>query len=244
MTCGIYALKFTGTDKVYIGQSLNIENRYKQHLADLVSNRSNCKMLEARSLYGLPKLEILLDCSAEELDELEDLAIEIWDAVDNGFNIYRTANEAPTYTGHGYGNTKYSREQILAIFNLLVDTDKSFSEISGLTGIPIPTISNIAISRSHLWLRKECPDSYSKLVSKSTSRRYVISNTILSDKLSAKSKGIVYPKLRSPVGDIYSVDNASKFAKENGLAANHLLEVLNGHRKSHKGWKLCQEEHQ
>lgn len=242
MTCGIYALKFKGTDKVYIGQSINVEHRYKQHLNELASSRSNYKMLEAYSLYGIPEPFIIAECPVGELDGLEDLAIEIWDAVDNGFNIYKTANEAPTYTGYGYGNSKYPKEQILEVFTLLIDTDKSFGQISEMTGIPTHTVSNIAISRSHLWLREECPERYAILVAKAAYRRVIAANTIISDKLSAKARGISYPLIKSPEGIVYLVENASKFAKEHGLATNHLLEVLNGHRKSHKGWKVCQDE--
>ena len=242
MTCGIYSLKFKGTDKVYIGQSINIEHRYKQHLHELASNKSNYKMLEAYSLYGIPEPFIIAECSVDELDELEDLAIEIWGAVDNGFNIYKTANEAPTYTGYGYGNSKYPKERVLEVFNLLIDTDKSFGQISEITGIPAHTVSGISASRSHLWLREDYPERYAILVSKATYRKFVVANTVISDKLSAKSRGISYPPIKSPEGIVYSIENAYRFAKEHGLAPNHFQEVLNGHRKSHKGWKVCQDE--
>ena len=54
--------------------------------------------------------------------------------------------------------------------------------------------------------------------------------------------GIIYPTIKDPQGTIYTIDNAYRFAKEHGLAPNHFQEVLNGHRKSHKGWKTCPEE--
>lgn len=64
MTCGIYLLRFTGLDKVYIGQSLNIEQRYRKHLQFLRNQdtKANYRMKAAYLLYGAPQLEILCEC--------------------------------------------------------------------------------------------------------------------------------------------------------------------------------------
>ena len=242
MTCGIYLLKFFGTTKVYVGQSKNIEKRYTQHLSSLSTGTANYKLLEAFKQYGKPSYEVILETSILELDDAEDEAIEIWNSVETGLNIHSTANQAPTHTGYGGGNSKYPKHLIIEVFKYLVDTNKSFSDISGLTDIPVATISTIASARSHVWLKDEFPDEYAILISKLKTRRQLISSTIVSDKLSAKSKGIQYPKIKDPQGNIYIVENAYRFAKQHGLAPNHFQEVLNGHRNSHKGWKVCLEE--
>lgn len=239
MTCGIYRLYFKGTDRVYIGQSVNIEKRYRQHTLSMEKGISNYKLQEAYIMYGHPSIEILDECSIEDLDTVEDECISIWNSVNYGFNLYTTANEAPTYKGFGSGNSRYTKEQIVQVFNLLVDTDMPFSDIQTYTGVPSDTTSNISSLVSHIWLKEEYPQKYLLLVSKWGNRS---NYTVVSDKLSAKAKGIVYPSIRSPEGIIHTIDNAYKFAKERGLAPNHFQEVLNGHRKSHKGWKLCQKE--
>ena len=236
MTCGIYMLVFEGTDKVYIGQSVNIEKRYKQHLLSMRNRECSPKLLNAVGTFGYPKMEILSECLVSELDEQEDDGIEIYNSVDNGFNTYSRANEAPTYTGkYGYGNTKYPKDIIISALNYLVDTDFTYSQISEIIGIPTATISNISSLLSHTWLREEYPEKYKLLELKKGNRD---SYAVISNKLSAKSKGIIYPLIMSPTGEVFEITNAYSFAKERGLAPNHFQEVLNKHRKSHKGWKL------
>lgn len=234
MTCGIYKLVFSGTNKVYIGQSVNIEKRYKQHICTLRNNEHNHKLQDAYIQFGIPSLEILSECSIEELDEQEDECIDIYNSVNNGFNIYYTANQAPSYTGYGYGNSKYSKQSILDAFNLLISTSNAYTTIENITGVSCSTVCNIALQKSHLWLKEEYPEEYTKL----SIEKPRDSSKIVSDKLSAGARGIVYPDIKSPTGEIYTITNAYKFAKERGLAPNHFQEVLNRHRKSHKGWKL------
>jgi hypothetical protein len=243
MTCGIYLLNFTGTHKVYIGQSKNLEHRINnQHIKNLENNKASPKLQEAFNTYGYPTYTIIAECLQAELDDLEEAAIGVWDSVNNGFNTYSTVNQAPTWSGFGSGSSKYSKQQIIEVFNLLVTTDKPLKEIAELTQVPVHTITTIASLRSHSWLKEEFPERYLVLVSKTKTRRIVSANSIVSDKLSAKSQGIVYPRIQCPQGNVYVIDNAYKFAKQNNLAPNHFQEVLNGHRKSHKGWRVCHEE--
>lgn len=237
MTCGIYKLKFSGTDKVYIGQSVNIEIRYRQHIRNIQNNTCSQKLYEAYITYGTPSLEILSECLIEELDTQEDECIDIYNSVDNGFNIYYTANEAPTYNNsYGYGNTKYPKELIEEAFHLLVDTNDTHINISRIVGIPVGTVSGISLGIHHIWLKELYPEKFAILKSKVGNRQ---DYSIISNKLSAGSRGIEYPPIKSPEGVVHTITNAYSFAKENGLAPNHFQEVLNKHRKSHKGWRLA-----
>lgn len=243
MTIGIYRLIFNGTDKTYIGQSVRIEVRYLEHLRNIKNGSANTKLLEANKLYGNPELDIILECPIEELDTWEDEAIEIFNSVDNGFNLYKYSNQAPSYTGeYGYGNTKYSKDQIIDSFNLLVDRpDLSYTDISKITNVTTAVVSSISNLSTHTWLSQEYPSRY-EVLRNMLGTRGNKSSTVVSEKLSAKSQGIIYPVLYDPQGNAYIIENAYKFAREHGLAGNHLTEVLNGHRKSHKGWKICQDE--
>lgn len=45
-------------------------------------------------------------------------------------------------------------------------------------------------------------------------------------------------KLLSPSGEVIEVDNYSKFSRENGLSNGKISMLVNGKRKSHKGWTL------
>lgn len=87
MTIGIYRLIFPNTDKCYIGQSVNIERRYMQHLRSFELSSASAKLQNAYNMYGKPKLDILLDSiEVSELDTCENEAIEIFDSFHNGFN--------------------------------------------------------------------------------------------------------------------------------------------------------------
>lgn len=239
MTCGIYRLIFASTDSTYIGQSVHIEKRYKEHLNNLKSNRASSKLQKAYTLYGTPLLDILLECSIDELDDYEIEAIEIFDSVNNGFNIYSSPNEAPTYTGFGFGNSKYSKAQLLSTVDLLIDKPKLlYPEVADITGVHSSTVYNLANTISHHWLWEEYPEKYLAIKNLSNTRQ-LLSYKKVSDKLSAKSKGKAYPPIKSPEGIVYIINNAYGFAKDRGLAPNHFQEVLNGRRKSHKGWKLA-----
>lgn len=45
-------------------------------------------------------------------------------------------------------------------------------------------------------------------------------------------------KLVSPKGEVIEVTNYSKFSRENGLSNGKISMLVNGKRKSHKGWTL------
>lgn len=243
MTIGIYCLKFNGTDKVYIGQSDNIERRFKEHLRLFKNYTASTKLQEAYNTYGSPNLLILAESSLDDLDIFEDEAISIYNSVNNGFNTYSYSNQAPTRKyGEESGNAKFTNGQILEVFFLLI-SDKYYSadEISKITQVSSDIISKISCCSLHNWIRELYPMEYDILISKKYTRKAASSN-LVSIKLGANKQGIKYPSIKSPEGIIFEIDNAYRFAKERGLAPNHFQEVLNGHRKSHKGWRLlpCQ----
>lgn len=229
MTIGIYLLKFNGTDKVYVGQSLRIEERYTKHLYKLNNNLANYKLMEAHNLYGLPYMEILLECSInDDLDILENEAIDIFNSVTNGFNINtKAAGGGIGLTGEAHGNSKYNSEILRKVF-YLINNNISFKTISEITSVQIHTIRDISKGKAHRWLFQEFPEEYDKMLSFKGIR----------EKNTAKDQGIVYPEIVSPDGYTYTINNVSAFAREHDLNKSHLSGVLNKKRLSHKGWKL------
>ena len=233
MTCGIYLLRFTGTNKVYIGQSVDIEYRYKKHIQNLKNGKHNYKMLDAYSRYGLPELEILLDdLSEQELSENEKLAFSIFDSVNSGLNV---ASE-PSISEVGELNpvSKYSNSDIEKVFFMLLDKSTLFSQIECFTGVSISTIRHIANLEAHSWLKDKYPNEYKILADiKTTKSRQVGKNT-------AKHRGIEYPALLSPEGVEYNVTNIAEFCRQHNLDSSSIAKVLKKRPKyiSHKGWKL------
>lgn len=240
MTCGIYRLIFNNTEKCYIGQSINIEYRYTQHLYKLNNNTSSKKLQDAYLTYGVPKLEILLECKKEELDKEEKEAIEIFNSINNGFNTYTENRGIPAASrakGESSPSAVYSNDQILEVFNYLVDLPRLTAlDVSTETGVGVHTVRAISALNEHKWLKEKYPEKYKKLEElKGLGSK--------SCKYDSKARGIQHPALISPEGKIYSnIENVKKFCTEHGLHASCLGRVFKGVSKTHKGWRLKEYE--
>ena len=74
MTTGIYLLVFS-SGKYYIGQSVDIDNRWKQHY-DKLSKGTAAKPMQAEyNRHGLPTAKVLLECHRDHLDMMEGMFI-------------------------------------------------------------------------------------------------------------------------------------------------------------------------
>ena len=74
MTCGIYLLGFS-SGKLYVGQSVDIENRWKQHF-DKFRKGTAAKSMQAEfNRCGFPGTKILMECHKDNLDMMESLYI-------------------------------------------------------------------------------------------------------------------------------------------------------------------------
>lgn len=224
MTIGIYKLIFNGTDKVYIGQSSDIEDRFNRHIYKLTKGISVPKLQQAYTLYGLPKLEILAECSIHELDAYEIETISIYDSVKNGLNSLSGGSRV---IGTNNPSARYSEEDYYNVLALLGTPGIPWKKISKDTGVSEYVISHISAKESHLWLKEAFPVEYSKL-----------EDIRISGRNNAYMQGIFYPNIVSPDGTTYEVKCPTRFAKEHGLLQPKLHEVLTGSRNTHKGWHL------
>lgn len=89
---GIYKITNTINNKCYIGQSVDIDRRIKQHKKDLKANhRENSRLINSYNKYGIGafKFETVLLCDKESLTLYEDLIINFYKSNDKryGFNI-------------------------------------------------------------------------------------------------------------------------------------------------------------
>lgn len=127
---GIYKWTNKINQKSYIGQSINIQERQKKHIAASYypkSNTYNTAFHKAIRKYGVDQFDfdILCICKVEELDVLEKFYIEKFNSfVPNGYNM-TTGGENPRCCNH-----RYSEEDIQKIIEELINTDDSAEDIA------------------------------------------------------------------------------------------------------------------
>lgn len=115
---GIYRFINKNNNKSYIGQSINIDERRKKHIASSYypqSNTYNTAFHKAIRKYGVDSFdfEILTVCKAEELDSLEKYYISKYNSiVPNGYNMTPGGENARSV------NCKFSQEDIK---NIILD---------------------------------------------------------------------------------------------------------------------------
>lgn len=80
---GIYKITNLRTLESYIGQSLDIENRFKEHI-----NHKNSIIGREIEKYGINNFsfEVLEECDYIDLDRLEQFYIKAYDSIENGYN--------------------------------------------------------------------------------------------------------------------------------------------------------------
>lgn len=87
MTCGIYKIENKINGKKYIGQSNNIERRWKYHLQYIKNGKS--KMYQAFREDGIENFDfsIVEECPIIDLDEKEKYWISYYNSIENGYNM-------------------------------------------------------------------------------------------------------------------------------------------------------------
>ncbi len=103
MTIGIYCIKSLVDGKRYIGQSTNIERRWRDHKYLLDGGRTINKHFErAWKKYGRSNFEfsILLECEVEKLDEIEKYYINEYQTMNpnKGYNLESGGNVGRTFS--------------------------------------------------------------------------------------------------------------------------------------------------
>ena len=223
---------------VYIGRSLNIEQRYRGHLSDLRSGKSSKKLIEAYNKYGPPKLDII--CEETDLEKQKLLEVEYirdYNSYIEGLNS--TLGGEDILCGELNNACKYTNAQLGTVLQYLANNPSmTLEEVSSITGVNKNTIAGVSAGTMHLWLKQEYSDLHSKMLgNKHIRREHSLAN--LTDEFRFKPLLNVLPTLVSPDGIEYNiVGSISEFARNNNLHLGNLSSVINGRRKSHKGWKL------
>lgn len=138
MSCGIYKITNKINGHSYIGQSVDIERRWRQHI-NFPKENSKYPLYQAFVKYGIENFsfEILELCQKEKLDNREIYFITKFNTYCNGYN--------QTCGGSGSKNcqVKLSNEDIITIYDLLSQSKLSQNEIAKIFAIGPDTVSEI-----------------------------------------------------------------------------------------------------
>ena len=110
---GIYKITNKKTGKSYIGQSNDIERRFKEHQQ---KGASSCIPLDvAIQKYGKDAFdyEIIEECALSQLNEKEEYYIQLYDTKNNGYNCNDGGNQQSI--GLNNGRAKLSEEDVKII---------------------------------------------------------------------------------------------------------------------------------
>lgn len=148
--CGIYKITNLINGKIYIGQSIHIEQRWKEHC------RQSAKSLisDAIKKYGKENFsfEIIERCSQEKLNERETYYIQLFNCITpNGYNIIENNNSI--YTSYIF----ISKDNILKIIDDIKNTDLSFKEIGEKYNISTRAIYYINKGDVHYFDNEQYP---------------------------------------------------------------------------------------
>ena len=97
MDIGIYEIRNTINDKIYIGSSKSITRRFWSHKRELRNGiHDNIKLQRAWDKYGADSFQFnkIIICKKEDLMMYEQLCIDGYDVVSKGYNIAPTAGSA------------------------------------------------------------------------------------------------------------------------------------------------------
>lgn len=127
---GIYMIKNTLNNKIYIGQSSDIYNRWIKHINFLKSNKHHNRHLQsAWNKYGQDAFEfsIVEECDCDKLDLAEQHWIKYYSSYEHGYNLDLGGGGI-----RGYKHTELELEKMVKVHNSLsvLQFDTNFNLIA------------------------------------------------------------------------------------------------------------------
>ena len=161
---GIYLITNKVNDKVYVGQSVNIERRFQEHLRSgqpdkyaIKSERDTKTPIHlAMQKYGVQNftLSILEECKKEELNDKERYWIQYYHSNEKqyGYNISSGGQENFGLTGENHSQAKLTQSQVDDIIQLL---KKGYNLVQINKKYPIVSKSTLSmINQGKIWFNE------------------------------------------------------------------------------------------
>lgn len=126
----IYKITNNITNKIYIGCTIkDVNKRFKEHISRANANTHKCKLYNSIHKHGIEnfKIEVVCECSQDEMYKLEVEFIKEFDSFNNGYNT--------TLGGEGCLGYTHSEETLIKLREICKQktkeyrTGKSYEEI-------------------------------------------------------------------------------------------------------------------
>lgn len=154
----IYIIKNDINNKVYIGQSINAENRFKSHCKPS-SIQNNSLIDYAIQKYGKEHFWFeILERQVENYNEREKYWIKYYQSTKpHGYNILEGGEVPPIYYGDEHINTKISDNDVIKLKKDLKETKISLSQLAKKYNISKKQILRINQGISRALLNESYP---------------------------------------------------------------------------------------
>lgn len=222
---GIYCIENITTNKKYIGQSTDINDRWRKHISELNHNsHHNDYLQKAWNKYGEDDFEfyILEYCNEDELDEKENYYINFYNTIDRkyGYNL----------KSGGQAHCHHTEE----VKNKISESNKKAYQNQELRELR-------SINALKQWAN---PNIKEKIMGSNNGMYGKHHNEETRQKISKNRSGISsHKRNRTPVFCIElnrKFDDATEAGKELSLDGSAILKVCQGKRKTCGGyhWKF------
>jgi hypothetical protein len=223
---GIYKLEFID-GSFYIGQSVNLSSRLKDHYRMLVlGEHHSYKVQQKYDIEGmLPIYKVLIYCTADELNHNESSLIDLTNPLCLNIKAGGDSN-----FGINAPSAKYYTQDIEIAFLLLVGNPGiAHKEVADFVGIDINTIHDISAGRGRVYteISSIYPEKYKQLLKMKAPNTRGKSTIVLQH----TDKRII----KLITGEY------SEFCRNNGVHTSNLSKVIKGDRSSTMGWTLIEK---
>lgn len=153
---GIYKIINNVNNKIYVGQSIDINRRFKEHIRTSKLNKDTMPIHKAIYKYGIDNfsLTILEECEISELDIREAYYIKTLKSQDKniGYNICDGGEKGPIKIGVENANSVLTEEIVTKIRYLYLEgyvKKQAYERINKVFPININTFSDVWIGKTY-----------------------------------------------------------------------------------------------
>lgn len=139
--CGIYKIENLTTHEIYVGQSVNLDNRKRRHKNAPNDEKRQERLYQDMREQGIDNFsfEILEYCSRRQLNAREKYWVAYYDAYEHGYNS-TPGGDARTKWKHG---NKLTKKQVKEIQEILATTSRGNLDIANEYGVSENVVSGI-----------------------------------------------------------------------------------------------------